>query len=202
MMTVRWVVLAAALAMLVAAVAPREAGAAVFCRNNKKGTVFVRDPACKSKETRLNLADFGAVGPPGAPGAPGVPGPPGPFPDVLPSGEQLTGVFALGGGASGSDLGITQISFAYPLASAPTVQVIGAGAPTPAGCTGDVNSPGAAAGNLCIFTGLVQNSGSLGTYEPVGGINGIASTFGIVLYVSSTSGGIFDYNGTWAVRAP
>ena len=48
------------------------AGADVFCKT-KKGAVKVR-AACKSKETQLNLADFGAAGPPGEPGADGADG--------------------------------------------------------------------------------------------------------------------------------
>lgn len=45
------------------------AGADVFCKT-KKGAVKVR-AACKAKETQLNLADFGAAGPPGEDGADG-----------------------------------------------------------------------------------------------------------------------------------
>ncbi len=45
------------------------AGADVFCKT-KKGAVKVR-AACKAKETQLNLADFGAAGPPGTDGADG-----------------------------------------------------------------------------------------------------------------------------------
>src|SRR5215471_17072267 len=49
--------------------------AAVFCEK-KSGAVVVRD-ACKKKETAVNLADFGAVGPKGDAGSPGTPGAPG-----------------------------------------------------------------------------------------------------------------------------
>jgi hypothetical protein len=48
------------------------AGADVFCKT-KKGAVKVR-AACKSKETQLNLADFGAAGPAGEAGADGADG--------------------------------------------------------------------------------------------------------------------------------
>jgi hypothetical protein len=48
------------------------AGADVFCKN-KKGALKVR-ATCKAKETQLNLADFGAVGPPGTDGADGADG--------------------------------------------------------------------------------------------------------------------------------
>jgi hypothetical protein len=49
--------------------------AAVFCEK-KSGAVAIRD-ACKKKETPVNLADFGAVGPKGDAGSPGTPGTPG-----------------------------------------------------------------------------------------------------------------------------
>jgi len=49
--------------------------AAVFCEK-KSGAVVVRD-ACKKKETTLDLASFGALGPKGDPGTPGTPGAPG-----------------------------------------------------------------------------------------------------------------------------
>lgn len=45
---------------------------AVLCQR-RSGAVVVRD-ACKKKETLLNLAEFGAVGPKGDPGEPGAPG--------------------------------------------------------------------------------------------------------------------------------
>jgi hypothetical protein len=45
------------------------ATAAVFCR--KGARLAVRDGTCKRKETALDLAGFGAVGPPGPPGPPG-----------------------------------------------------------------------------------------------------------------------------------
>jgi hypothetical protein len=48
------------------------AGAKVLC-TNKKGAAFVRD-ACKSKETRVDAAALGLVGPPGQQGPPGAPG--------------------------------------------------------------------------------------------------------------------------------
>ncbi len=55
-----------AVALVVAVVTT--ADAAVICQK-KSGAMFVRD-ACKKKETRVDLATFGAVGPPGPPGMP------------------------------------------------------------------------------------------------------------------------------------
>ncbi len=63
--------------IVVGVVAPTLAGAApVFCKK-KSGAVVVRDPACKKKETQLNLSQFGAVGPRGPQGLQGLQGSPG-----------------------------------------------------------------------------------------------------------------------------
>jgi hypothetical protein len=52
------------------------ATAAVICTKNS-GVMFVRPTACKKKETPVNLADFGALGPKGDKGDQGDPGAPG-----------------------------------------------------------------------------------------------------------------------------
>ena len=56
--------------------APAEA-VPVLCQK-RSGAVVVRDPACKKKETPLDLAQFGALGPQGEKGEPGAKGDPGP----------------------------------------------------------------------------------------------------------------------------
>ena len=64
----RWTVAAvAALGMTWTA----QADAAVLCKK-KSGVVVVRDEACKKKETALDLAQFGALGPKGDKGEPGI----------------------------------------------------------------------------------------------------------------------------------
>lgn len=67
----RSMTLASAAAGLAIAVS---ADAAVLCQKRRSGVVVARE-ACKPKETPLDLATFGAVGPPGTPGVPGAPGP-------------------------------------------------------------------------------------------------------------------------------
>jgi hypothetical protein len=72
-MTVRWMrwsVVVVAVAMI-----GSQATADVVCKK-KKGAMFVRT-TCKAKETQVNLADFGAVGPKGDKGDTGVAGAPG-----------------------------------------------------------------------------------------------------------------------------
>src|SRR5262245_20989061 len=69
----RLVQLAILAALATAALPMSPAEAAVFCRRGTR--LAIREGACKRKETTVNLADFGAVGPKGDPGAQGPPGP-------------------------------------------------------------------------------------------------------------------------------
>src|SRR5947199_3291620 len=62
------------------------AEAAVFCQK-RWGAAFVRN-ACQKKETQIDLAAFGAVGPIGDTGDPG------PFRATLHSGQTLTGLYS------------------------------------------------------------------------------------------------------------
>jgi hypothetical protein len=68
MPSIRSLALTAGLTMALAA----PTSAAVVCKK-PSGVITVRE-ACKKKETPLDLAQFGAVGPPGAPGTPGTEG--------------------------------------------------------------------------------------------------------------------------------
>ena len=59
--------------LVVAALAPRaEAQSRVLCKR-PNGAVFVRIGLCGKRETPLDVADLGLVGPPGPPGAPAPP---------------------------------------------------------------------------------------------------------------------------------
>jgi len=62
--------------MLAIAATASAVQSAVLCKKKKSGVVVIRD-ACRKKETKIDLGQFGAAGPPGAPGAPGGPGSPG-----------------------------------------------------------------------------------------------------------------------------
>lgn len=66
------------------------AAAEVLCR--KRSGVIVAREACKKKETPLDLAQFGAVGPKGDKGDPGDPGAPGPIAGT-PAGGDLAGTY-------------------------------------------------------------------------------------------------------------
>jgi hypothetical protein len=74
------------------------ADAAVFCQK-QSGAVFIRD-ACKKKETQVNLAAFGAVGPKGDTGAQGPMGAPGTPATSLWAYVWETGALQRGSGAT------------------------------------------------------------------------------------------------------
>lgn len=160
--------------------------------------------ALKGKAGPIGAAGAkGATGATGATGAAGATGAPGPFPATLPAGKTLVGTFGLGNvaaaaGGAGSQA-LTSISFPYPLAAAPTVDVIPPAGVAPAGCSGTVNSPGAASGHLCIFVGLAEGSpGALLVVRPDGGGSG-GHPHGAVLAMFATAAGAYDRTGTWAV---
>jgi hypothetical protein len=121
-------------------------------------------------------------------------------PATLASGKTETGEY--GFGATGSANIFGNISFPFPLASAPTLHVIPSGTSTPSGCTGSVSNPGAAPGNLCIFEGYTEGGVVLtNAWEPVGGTH-TGSTLGVTLWASGGGGGNNNDSGTWAVTAP
>jgi hypothetical protein len=102
------------------------------CVHHKGGGLYIAHE-CARHDARLDWGVAGKVGaqgkpgvmglqgPAGQPGGPGIHGPPGPFPESLPSGKTLTGDYRTTS-ASGNFVTDTQ-SFAFPLASKPSVQL-------------------------------------------------------------------------------
>ena len=135
----------------------------------------------------------GASGPAGPPGPQGLQGVPGPFPDTLPGGKTLTGVYAtLADQPYG---GLDAVTFGYPQASAPTAHFIGINAQAPAECPGSGHHPEAMPGNLCVYAvlgSLAANAVEIS--NPETNLPG-ASERGF-----QAAGG--DSSGTWAVTAP
>jgi Collagen triple helix repeat (20 copies) len=158
----------------------------------------------------------GATGPQGPEGKEGPEGPAGSFSsEPLPVGESLMGVWGTSGGPE-KDYSMVPISFASPLATAPTtmyvfatgtlaVSISPAGTVTPVGdteeietsCPGDADEPEAAAGFLCVFaakeTGATLNLVDAAAFEG-------AHEFGVVLplFVTGDKG---YAKGSWAVTA-
>ena len=85
-------------------------------------------------------------------------------------------------------------SFAYPLASAPTVHFVGIGATAPSECGGTVSEPKAAPGNLCVYAALGDSSANaVEISNPETNLPGASPRgFTVAGHVSS---------GSWAVTA-
>lgn len=190
--------------------------------NNSVGTPQLKNNAVtgiKVKNRTLRAVDFalgqipkgprglagpaGPAGPAGAAGAAGATGPAGPFVDTLPSGKTLRGNFA--GRArttlAGQDMQI-DITFAFPLASAPAAHYIASGAAAPAACPGNAGSPSAAAGHLCVYESAPAINATGRVFDPIGGADGEANRYGGGVAASATAVGDFRVRGSWAVTAP
>jgi hypothetical protein len=149
----------------------------------------------------------GARGPQGPTGQEGRRGPEGPqgdpgevvFPPTLPSGQTEKGAYGIastradkGGGAFAPGF---EVSYPVPLSFTPTINVVKDGGPATANCPGDVSSPTAAAGNLCLYAERedvpleVENIPASGR-------------FGFMVFPEVEEGSNYEVHGTWAVTAP
>jgi hypothetical protein len=165
----------------------------------------------------------GSAGTQGPKGEQGSQGPAGPLLDTLPGGHTLTGVWGTSGGeAEGNkDNSIVPISFAFPLAAAPTLYYsnndeeapieLKAWSVTPSGtvtqltekefkaeCPGTSSEPTAKAGFLCVYTDFefgVSYESSLAT--PVAGLRP-RKIGAALLFKISKSGAA---SGSWASTA-
>jgi hypothetical protein len=118
-----------------------------------------------------------------------------PYPKVI------RGTFAMGvtAAAIGSSM-LADISFGWTLPSAPIAHYIPIGGPVPAGCSGTAAAPNASPGHLCIFEAI--NAGSVTST----GVCSLANTCpaadrtGAVVYGYSSTTGLSQVAGSWAVR--
>ena len=169
----------------------RVESAVVICRAKNK--LRLRVDACKARETQVDAAELGVVGPPG------------PFTEELPSGKTLRGTFFMTGEAAGADEEAgTHITFGFALSAAPTPHFIVQGVTPPTQCPGNAGSPAAQPGHLCIYESFRLNAKDEGLCS-VGGATTVcpgAGPLGAGLFVFSASSGRFQSAGTWAVTAP
>jgi Collagen triple helix repeat (20 copies) len=156
----------------------------------------------------------GERGPQGLQGEKGQPWTPN---NVLPTGATLKGDWNLddnvptGGYPEG--LVVSSVSFGIPLSEPPVPHYIRVGEATPEGCTGNVEEPGAEAGQLCVFakeefnteTALGPNSLPIVcSFAKVGLclVEGAgADTTGFGITTLAKEGGLMAVLGTWAVTA-
>jgi hypothetical protein len=144
----------------------------------------------------------GATGPQGTQGAQGTTGPAGPLVDTLPSGQTLRGTWGVGGAGTG-DSAYGSISFAYPLASAPTMHILAVGGGSTTNCPGLLSQPEARAGHLCLYSAVQSNVNQLQVCDATGnGSCGGTSKFGVALFANPPGAGDYHAWGTWAVTAP
>ena len=220
-------VLAAAAVLVAVSGGSYAAGTLITGADVKNGSLTgkdVKDKSLTKKDFKGSVAGprgaTGATGAPGAQGAPGVQGPAGPFPDVLPSGKTLAGVYSVTGAATAPGQYFdTTISFGFRFASAPDVVLVGtddtAEEAAAAGCPGSSAAPKAAPGKVCVYemgsTNLdpdgtkLETDGDEANLTPyVGAFTGgdEAATFGTILEVYSNAAGNLYSVGTWAATSP
>ncbi len=149
----------------------------------------------------------------GEEGAPGPTGDPWTAGGVLPPEATETGVWSVTskGATVGETVAFASLSFPIPLSGEleeAETHVIGkeegegeASENLPAGCTGNVKSPAAEPGNLCVFVGIVF--GSLNSPEILKDFasKGAGTAGGFLRFTGLSSEGVFG-TGSFAVTAP
>lgn len=168
----------------------------------------------------------GASGKDGAPGTPGKDGVPGEkgekgekgetgFTETLPKGKTLKGDWTIEADLVGTGFvegsASTAISFGIPLAAAPEPVYVKESGLTPAGCTGNVEEPGAEKGHLCVFASSEFNSQvpgicSSGKHSGLqcantSSLGNDSDRFGFQINAIDKAAGTMILNGTWAVTA-
>jgi hypothetical protein len=120
---------------------------------------------------------------------------------MLPEGKTLTGVWGASGyGAAGfpepgTGYATAAVSFALPLAIAPTtLNLIKEGEEPPAECPGTAEAPAATPGHLCVFVTDAKNA-------VLDSDLAHKSTIGFTLVSLSAAEGTVSVEGTWAVTA-
>ena len=155
----------------------------------------------KVANNSLLAADFKAgelpAGSQGPKGDKGDKGDPGPLVTTLPSGATLRGMYAWAGRKTTGYSPVWPLSYQFPLASSPTINVIGIGGASTAACPGTVADPQAAPGNLCVYQ--QRNDGTL-AFQVLNEVQG--GRYGAVLYAPIADNTNYEYEGTWAVTAP
>jgi hypothetical protein len=128
-----------------------------------------------------------------------------PFPDTLPSGTTVRGVFLAEGQATdpGAFIG-DSISFGFTFASKPTVHFISVGDPVPAGCSGTAADPGAAPGHVCAFEveNTNVNDAQSAVWSPPANSSNDSATFGAGVFSTSAAAGNYEFGGSWAATSP
>jgi hypothetical protein len=146
----------------------------------------------------------GAQGREGPTGKEGVPGSAGPLPSTLPSGKTLRGSFGGSGAVVTESNNAVELSISYPfpLAASPAVEVVQEGGSPAENCPGSAAAPSAAAGHLCVYVGGGHqlDTKNVSTYGDDGSRD---YRYGAVVYAYPTCKAPCrgELWGTWAVTA-
>jgi hypothetical protein len=165
----------------------------------------------------------GKEGPAGKNGTNGKEGSPWTADGDLPSGQSLTGVWALSTFIKNGTLHKTAVSFALPLSQAPTAHYINgnkeeltvSGTATPTACLGSVAEPTATPGNLCVYqsdeegvstneadnNAILHSKWGISIQDVSDDISSSASPFGFMVIALGIEEGPLDAEGSWAVAA-
>jgi hypothetical protein len=188
-------------------------------KNGKNGPAGPAGPAGATGPTGATGAPA-KEGPPGKEGAPGKEGSTGKegkegkegkagspwIIGALPTGASETGTWTISEYHKEGEFILVPISFSVPLASAldaTHVHYIESGITTlPTGCAGNAEKPEAESGNLCVFTKLAVNLGTM-VINGVEGATGAGKTgaylAGKAIFTSSPKEGEVIAIGTWVV---
>ena len=132
--------------------------------------------------------------------------------DTLATGKTARGVFGtMSVATSATQITYASISFGYRLSRRPVPHYIKVGAAPTRACPGNVNSPQAKPGNLCVYEGFSRNSvytpqlisgDGRGRVEVNPAAKAATSDVGAIVEIFSGSDGNFGAGGTWAVTGP
>jgi hypothetical protein len=164
----------------------------------------------KVKDRSLRAVDFargqlprgergpaGAQGAAGPQGATGPTGPAGPITGTLPSGVTLRGVYGIAARSAATAVQ-APISFGLALPSEPTRHYVPFGGTPPPECPGEVNTPQALPGHLCVYGRSSTGTTSVLIDSPAdGGIR-----LGAIVQANTAGSVDVIVKGTWAVTAP
>jgi hypothetical protein len=189
--------------------------AATKLQKNSVGTAQLKNGAVtgvKVKDGSLVYGDFASgqipAGPQGAKGElgekgsrgpkgeAGKRGEPGPLLETLPSGKTLRGVYNLEGHYIEGFRPVKEISYQFPLESAPELHLLPLGDSPTTECPGSPKEPKALPGNLCVYELSNENANLRLSALPE------LARLGAYLEARPNEGENYGSDGSWAVSAP
>jgi hypothetical protein len=176
---------------------PKNSVGAKQLKKSAVNSAKVKDHSLKAVDFKEGQLPAGPKGPKGDKGDKGEKGEPGPLSTTLPSGKTLRGIYSYAGHEVTGFSPTYAISYQFPLASPPELNVIEVGDPSTPACPGDVDNPQAAPGNLCVYEQRNDSATELEVFNEISD-----GRFGAVLFADLADNTDYEFEGTWAVTAP